>query len=114
MRDLAMRLGVPDAAILLDPKGIRTAETCTRAAEVFGVRAALLVTQAFHLPRALMTCAALGIDAAGVRADQRDYPLRHIASWHARESLATAVAWWELRGPRGEPPPSPYPSAPSQ
>src|SRR5688572_3666537 len=60
MRQLALSLGVPDEAISLDFAGSRTYDTCYRAKAVFGINSALLVTQRFHLPRALFLCNALG------------------------------------------------------
>jgi vancomycin permeability regulator SanA len=57
---------VPDEAIVLDYAGRRTYDTCYRADCIFGVRDAILVTQWFHLDRALYTCEVLGIDAVGV------------------------------------------------
>ena len=53
MRQYALTLGVPDSAIVLDYAGRRTYDTCYRARAIFGLDSALLVTQAFHLPRAL-------------------------------------------------------------
>ncbi|MBT8227366.1 MAG: DUF218 domain-containing protein [Dactylosporangium sp.] len=51
-----------------DPFGFDTYDTCRRARDVYGVRRALLVTQSYHLPRAVALCRALGIDADGVNA----------------------------------------------
>lgn len=96
MRRAARRLGVPEAALLLDDAGLRTHATCARARDVYGVERAILVTQAFHLPRALLLCDALGIDAAGVAGDRRAYPWRWRLSWQVREAVATVVAWWEV------------------
>lgn len=62
--------GVPRAALLTDPRGESTYESCRRARSVFHLREALLVTQRFHLPRALFIASAEGIDAHGVAADQ--------------------------------------------
>jgi SanA protein len=95
MRQAALDLGVPEAAIVLDYAGRRTYDTCYRAKEIFGVTHALLVTQNFHLPRALMICEALGLEAAGVRADRRPYSKRAEVSWNLREVFATAAAWWD-------------------
>jgi vancomycin permeability regulator SanA len=96
MRRTALRLGVPDAALVLDDAGLRTYASCARAHEVYGVDRAILVTQAFHLPRALLLCDALGVDASGVSSDRREYPWRWRLSWQAREVVATAVAWWDV------------------
>jgi SanA protein len=92
MRDYAMRLGVPEDAIVMDYAGRRTYDTCYRAREIFGLDSAILVTQSFHLPRALYTCHALGIDVQGVSADLRTYRRRSLAYWHTREAFATLQA----------------------
>jgi SanA protein len=94
MRDLALRLGVPEQAILLDRGGSRTYETCWRAKQLYGIDRAILITQAFHLPRALLIAEGLQIDAAGVAADLRTY--RSIFLSQLREIPATIVALWEL------------------
>jgi SanA protein len=52
----AVELGVPEADIVLDYAGRRTYDTCYRAKKIFGVDNAILVTQRFHLPRAIFTC----------------------------------------------------------
>jgi SanA protein len=97
MRKTALQLGVPDAALMLDTDGIRTYESCRRARDTFGVEHAVLVTQEFHLPRALMLCESLGVDVVGVASDRRSYSWRWRLSWQARETAATTVAWWETR-----------------
>lgn len=96
MRAYALNLGVPDEAIVLDYAGRRTYDTCYRAATIFGVRRAVLVTQQFHLPRALYTCNKLGVQSFGVPANRRSYLTRSLLIWNVRESLATAVALWEV------------------
>ena len=96
MRQYLLELGVPEEAIQLDSAGSRTYDTCYRARHTFGLRSAILVTQRFHLPRALYTCHALGIDAAGVPADR--FPYRHLSLfyWHLREFPATLTALWDV------------------
>ncbi len=96
MRQYAIQLGVPDAAIVLDYAGRRTYDTCYRARQIFGVTEAILVTQAFHLPRALYLCDNLGVNAAGVSADQRRYFLSSQLSWNLRELFATLNALVEI------------------
>ncbi|TQM10144.1 SanA/YdcF family protein [Pseudonocardia kunmingensis] len=66
MRRYLQTAGVPAAKIVEDDAGFRTWDSCVRAHEVYGVRSAIVVTQAFHLPRAVVLCRAAGIDAAGV------------------------------------------------
>jgi vancomycin permeability regulator SanA len=66
MRRYLLAAGVPNAKIVGDPAGFRTWDSCVRAREVYGVRSAIVVTQEFHLPRAIVLCQAAGIDATGV------------------------------------------------
>lgn len=96
MRSVALELGVPDEDIVLDYAGRRTYDSCYRARVIFGVTEAVLVTQAFHLPRALFLCEALGVSATGVAADRREYRRSSLALWNAREVLATAAAVWDV------------------
>lgn len=112
MRRAALDLGVPDAALTLDDAGLDTYATCYRARNVFGLTRAVLVTQTFHLPRALFLCDALGMQAQGVSADRRVYRERSLAFWNLREVFATANAWLEVNVTRpapllGEPLPVP-------
>jgi len=95
MRAYALQLGVPEQDIVLDYAGRRTYDTCYRAQAIFGINQAILVTQNYHLPRALFTCNALGLPAIGVAADQRTYHPRSYRLWQIREIPATLVAFWE-------------------
>ncbi len=96
MREYALGLGVPEEALVLDFAGRRTYDTCYRAREVFQLNAAVLVTQDFHLPRALYTCNALGVESAGVPAE-RTFGRRSTALfWRLREFPATVRAFWDL------------------
>ena len=96
MRQHARNLGVPDEAIVLDFAGRRTYDTCYRAIEVFGVQSAILVTQKFHMSRALFTCNALGLKAVGVEADNYYYLKRSRLYWSIREQVATVSAFWDV------------------
>jgi len=97
----AVEQGVLPNDVQPDFAGRRTYDTCYRARHVFQVETAVLVTQDFHLPRALFTCRALGIDAVGARADLRPY---RGARWYVvRETAATLVALWDVVN--REPPP---------
>jgi SanA protein len=94
MKAYAIAAGVSDLDIITDTKGDRTYDTCFRARNEFQLESALLVTQEFHLPRALLTCNALGMDVDGVRADMRNY---RGSSWYEfRETVATLVALADL------------------
>ena len=96
MFEAARQLGVPADALVLDYAGRSTYDTCYRAHAIFGLTHAVLVTQAFHLPRALYLCDALGMDSVGVVADRREYPQRAQLYWNVREIFATAAAWWDI------------------
>jgi SanA protein len=96
MREYALGLGVPAEAIVLDYAGRRTYDTCYRAREIFGVQSAVLVTQDFHLPRALFLCNALGLEAVGVQADNLYFLKRSRLIWNVRESFATLGAFVDV------------------
>jgi SanA protein len=96
MRQYALELGVPEDAIVLDYAGRRTYDTCYRAKAIFQLEEAILVTQGFHLPRALYTCNQLGLPAVGVPADRLNYFNRSRLFWNLREIPATLMALWEI------------------
>ncbi len=96
MARYSVELGIPEEILMLDRQGFRTLETCKRAYEDFGLRNAVLVTQKFHLPRALFLCNSIGLEARGVQADQRVYSPFSRFTWAMRESVATAYAWLEV------------------
>lgn len=66
--------GVPEEDIFTDHAGSGTYDSLIRARDTFKVKDALLVTQVFHISRAVYTARTLGIDATGVPADLRSYP----------------------------------------
>jgi len=86
MMQYAMQNGVPKSDIFLDHAGFSTYETMVRAQEVFCVKSAIVVTQEFHLSRAVYNARRVGIDAYGVNSDPRVY--MHAADNEFRESFA--------------------------
>ena len=68
MRNWLIERGVPADQVVTDYSGFDTHASCTRAVSVFGVRDAIIVSQAFHLPRALYLCHGAGMHAVGVAA----------------------------------------------
>jgi SanA protein len=99
MRQYALDLGIPDDAIVLDYAGFRTYDSCYRARDIFKVDQAVLVTQDFHLDRALLTCNQLGIDSVGVAADfvrPTGYSSRAMLQSQFREFPATAMTVFDL------------------
>jgi vancomycin permeability regulator SanA len=94
MRQAALQMGVPDGHIFMDYAGRSTYDTCYRAGAIFGLREAILVTQRFHLDRALMTCNSLDVQAVGYVADRRPY---YRVWWNnLREIPATVYAFVQV------------------
>ena len=96
MKEYALSLGVPEEAIVLDYAGRRTYDTCYRAQDIFQVESAILVTQQFHLDRALYLCNQLGVPATGVPADRRIYRRESLNYWRTRELFATLTALLDM------------------
>lgn len=96
MEEYALDIGIPADALLLDPLGVRTYATCQRVRDEFGIEDVVLVTQNFHLPRALFLCDSLGVKSTGLSADLRVYSPLSRATWILREAAATAYAWLEV------------------
>ena len=73
MKQEAQRQSVPMDDIFLDHAGFSTYESVYRASAIFQAEKVVIVTQAYHLPRALYTARALGLDAVGVACDTQRY-----------------------------------------
>jgi vancomycin permeability regulator SanA len=100
METLAQESGIPRSVIVIDPVGYDTYSTCSHAHREYGITQAILVTQAFHLTRALLTCNQLGIDSVGVAAGQRNHDIKSVVVWNLREIPATFADWWKVGFPR--------------
>ncbi|MEU6004656.1 ElyC/SanA/YdcF family protein [Streptomyces sp. NPDC047453] len=90
MRAYLTRRGVPGVRIVSDYAGFDTWSSCVRAKKIFGVDRAVLVTQGFHVRRAVALCDAAGIDSYGVGVDAK-----HDATWYyggTREVFAAGKA----------------------
>jgi vancomycin permeability regulator SanA len=90
MRTYLTARGVPDARIVSDYAGFDTWDSCVRARRVFGVDRAVLVSQDFHVKRAVALCERAGMEAYGVGAAEP-----HDATWYygtTREMFAAAKA----------------------
>lgn len=74
MYQVARDLGVPGEDIALDYAGLSTYDSLYRAREIFGVESLVIVTQDYHLSRALYLAGALGLEAWGVAAEGEDRP----------------------------------------
>ena len=86
MQGEAERLGVPQEQILLDPEGYSTYESIVHLLEQHKGKRVLIVTQKYHLYRALYIAEKLGVEAYGVSADLRTYTKQ--LKYDLREILA--------------------------
>ncbi len=91
-RDYLLTQGVPSDVIFLDHAGFDTYSSMYRAEKVFLVDTAIIVTQEFHLPRAIFIARRLGMSAYGVVADKRKYYLSN----SVRELFADVKAVFNL------------------
>lgn len=90
MRAYLTEHGVPDARIVGDYAGFDTWDSCVRARKIFGVDRAVLISQGFHIRRAVALCEAAGVDSYGVGVDAV-----HDVTWYyggAREVFAAGKA----------------------
>ncbi|MBN2016278.1 YdcF family protein [Candidatus Dojkabacteria bacterium] len=94
MIDFAQSQGIPEDVLQPDYAGRRTYDTCYRAKYIFGLEEAILVTQEFHLTRAMYTCSALGIDSIGVASDLSEYP--SIKYMTTRDLYALTLAYLDV------------------
>lgn len=86
--------GIPPSSIVLDYAGFRTLDSVIRAHRVFGVTECTIVTDDFHLPRALYIARHEGLDAIGYQTE----PLPSSVSprTHIREIGSRALAWFDI------------------
>jgi vancomycin permeability regulator SanA len=94
MRQYALQHGIPSTAIITDKAGLRTYDSCYRAARDLKISSAIVVTQEYHLPRSLYLCNSLGINAVGLKAGGDNYGED---GWnHFREFFAQIEAWSDV------------------
>lgn len=87
MKEYSINEGVPSEDIFMDHAGFETYDSLYRAKEIFGAKKVIIVTQEYHLYRALYIADKLGLDARGVTSDLRFYS-KKMAYWKFREYLA--------------------------
>ena len=93
MKDYAVEKGVPSEDIFMDHSGFSTYESIYRADAVFGVKSCIIVTQKYHLFRALYAAEQFGMRAVGVSADVREYSGAFYRE--TRETLARVQDFFE-------------------
>lgn len=95
MKKALVKRGVPAKDIALDYAGFRTLDSVIRANVIFGLKDCVIVTDDFHLPRALFVARKQGMDADGFQTA----PLpRSISPWtYTREIAARTMMWFDVR-----------------
>lgn len=86
MKRYILKSDIDEKVIFMDHAGFSTYDTMYRAKEIFKVDKAIIVTNEYHLPRALYIARKMGIDAYGLKSDKREYQL--MDSYKKRELLA--------------------------
>jgi SanA protein len=86
--------GINTENIFLDHAGFGTYSTMVRAKKIFQVKDAIIVTQEFHLSRAVFIARSKGLEAYGIKADKREYPA--MKTLKIREVLAKVKAFTEV------------------
>lgn len=86
MKKYILKYNIDEKVILLDHSGFSTYDTMYRAKGIFQVKRAIIVTNEYHLSRALYIARKLGIDAYGIKSDKRRYNLMN--NYKKREMLA--------------------------
>ncbi|MEW2377114.1 ElyC/SanA/YdcF family protein [Micromonospora sp. NPDC047812] len=108
---LTERLGVNARRVVADPYGLDTYDTCARARDVYGVERALIVTQSYHLSRAVTLCRHLGLDVDGVAARCPGCGRALLVGKAVRDYFASGKAAWDAV--RGRPPAVSSPADPA-
>lgn len=94
MRNYAIRNGVPSNDVVRDFAGFRTYDSIYRAKELWGLDNLVIISQKFHLPRAIYIAENLGINVVGVYAVDKKY--RSLIKSEFREKAARVVAWFDV------------------
>ena len=94
MKDYLIRNGIDTENIFLDHAGFDTYSSMVRAKEVFQVTDAIIITQQFHLSRAVYIARSKGLNAYGVTSDKRHY--RSMEYLKFREMIANVKALYEI------------------
>lgn len=95
MKSALVQAGIPAESIIEDNQGTRTFESCKRAKSEFKIGSLLVVSQGFHLPRALFLCRGVNIESYGI------YALGNFSTYHSnwynyREIGAMYLAFYDI------------------
>lgn len=88
MQTAALSYGIPSSAILVDRHGNSTLQSCLNVQKEYSPSSILIITQSFHLPRAIMLQRLLGIEAFGIAANSYHFSFLKVSYWYFREFFA--------------------------
>ena len=94
MTAYAVRAGVASGAVVRDPIGKRTYDSCVNARDRFEARSLTIASQEDHVARAVYICRRLGLDAIGVTAEE--FTGDRYLVYRLREPFAMLLAWWQV------------------
>ena len=95
MYDWLIDAGIPAERVVRDYAGFDTHDSCVRARDVFGVKDLVVVTQDYHLPRAVFSCTAAGLDVVGVAVSSASVERSKAVKYRVREALASVKSAWD-------------------
>ena len=96
MKDALVKLGVPEDKIVCDFAGLRTYDSVVRAKRIFGVNKMTIISQTFHVKRAVATARHLGIDAQGYCAPRIPFNRPTLLRQFLRERAARVAMMFDL------------------
>lgn len=103
MKEALIKCGVPETAMTLDYAGFRTLDSIVRCREIFNCRKITVISQRFHVERALYIADKHGLDAIGFAAADTPWKWLNERNWK-REKYARTAAWLDVnilrRAPR--------------
>ena len=94
IKNYLLQHGIPPQSIFLDHAGLDTYDSLYRAKEIFQISSAIVVSQSFHLPRAIYIGKSLNLDVVGIVADKHQYVLETYNQF--RESVAGIKAFLDI------------------
>ena len=94
MKNFALQSGMPEDSILIDDQGLNTLQSCQNIKNKFNLTRIVLITQKYHLSRALYLCNESGISSVGVASENRGYSKQII--YTLREYMASIDAWLKI------------------
>ena len=95
MKDYLLQKGVPDNKIIEDFAGRKTYDSCYRTKYIFGQNKIYVITQDFHINRAVFLCKSLGLDTIGITADLQNYD--GVLLNRIRDYFSMIQAIWDVK-----------------